>query len=381
MSDFQLIEADEAIKVKNIMVVLYGEPNTTKSSTGFTSENPILLDFDKGVHRAVGRKLVVKFKTWEEVQQFTASGIIKDREIKTLVIDTAGVMMDDFIALYAMKQNPVNQQKGGGLSIKGFGAIKEVYSKFQAECETFEVDLVLLCHSTDQQEGDNIKKRPKMTGGSYDILKQKADLMGFMEMQNNKPILIFSPTDRNVGKNAPGFPTLEIPHFTDPKYKTFLADIILKTKEHLNAMSEDQRIAVQKVENLNLLIADTEDIATLIGFEEEISTLSKPVQIQLMKLYNEKYAALWIDQFVKDKTTLDEFNELVVMANKLSKELQKPIKANMVTTAKQKGFIVSVATKTFIDDPNAKSKPALPAPEEKLDDTTGKQGTISTMLA
>lgn len=352
MSDFQLIEADEAIKVKNIMVVLYGEPNTTKSSTGFTAENPILLDFDKGVHRAVGRKLVVKFKTWEEVQQFTASGIIKDRGIKTLIIDTAGVMMDDFIALFAMKQNPVNQQKGGGLSLKGFGAIKDVYSKFQAECETFEVDLVLLCHSTDQQEGDSVKKRPKMTGGSYDILKQKADLMGFMEMQNNKPVLIFSPTDRNVGKNAPGFPVLEIPHFTDPKFKTFLADIITKTKEHLNAMSEDQRIAVQKIETLNLQISDAVDITDLGDIEIEIATLSKPIQLQISKLYNEKYAVLWIDKFVKDKTTIEEFNEMVTMVNKLSKDLQKLIKNTIVSTAKTKGFMVNIATKIFEKDPN-----------------------------
>lgn len=369
---FQLIEADEAIKVKNIMVVLYGEPNTTKSSTGFTANNPILLDFDKGVHRAVGRKLVVKFQEWKEVQDFLASGIIKERAIETLIVDTAGVMMDDFIALYAMKQNPVNQQKGGGLSLKGFGAIKDVYSKFQAECEAFGVDLVMLCHSTDQQDGDNIKKRPKMTGGSYDILKQKADLMGFMEMQNNEPVLIFSPTDRNVGKNAPGFPLLKIPHFTDPKFKTFLSEIIQKTKDHLNAMSEDQRLAVQKIENINLQIADAKEITDLGDIENEILTLSKPIQIQISKLYNDKYAALWVLQFVKEKKEVDQFNELIDMVNNLGKDLQKIIKPQIMEHAKASGSILNVTTKKFEKDPNFTPTPE-PTKKEKAKSTKGEK--------
>lgn len=366
MSEFQLIEADEAILVKNIMVVLYGEPNTTKTSLSFTTENPILLDFDEGVHRSIGRKLVVKFKHWPEVQKFLDSGIIQERGIKTLVVDTGGVMLDEFIAIHAMNENPQNKKKGGGISQTGFGTVKDIYAKFQTDCRKLGLDVVIICHASDLSDGDLVKKRPKMTGGSYDILKQKADLMGYMEIQNNVPILTFSPTDRNVGKNSPNFPVFKIPHFSEPAFKTFLGDLIQQAKDHLNSLSEEQRAAVQKVEDINLQISDASDLTDLADIETAMESLSRPLQVQILKNYNEKYSILWVAKFVNDKKTPDEFNSLIDLANNLSKDLQSFVKPKVVANAITKGLYLT-KEKKFDKDPNFK-EPAPTVTEPKAEE-------------
>lgn len=377
---FQIIEADEPIKITSIVVVIYGEPSTGKTSLSMTTKNPILLDFDEGVHRAVNRKTTVKFKSWEEVEELLRSGVIQERKITELVIDTGGVMLDDFIALYAMKMNDQNKQKGGGLSLKGYGAVKDIYSKFQAECRQLGINVIILCHSTDQQENDQIRKRPKMTGGSYDILRQKADLMGFMEMKNNKPVINFNPTDRHVGKNAPGFPEMTIPHYTTDEYKTFLGDIIDKTIDHLNALSEEQRIALQKVEDIKESISAASEIADLAEIETQIGELSKPLQVQLMVLFNEKYAEMWKAKFVDGKASLEEFNECAKLSNQLSVDLQKLVKPYIVEKAKGFNFIPNKATKLFEHAPAETPEPSKEETPAK-DAATPKNGTEAKAAA
>ena len=52
----KIVKASEPIKIKTINVLIYGQAGIGKTSTGFTSKNPLCLDFDKGSHRSQFRK-------------------------------------------------------------------------------------------------------------------------------------------------------------------------------------------------------------------------------------------------------------------------------------------------------------------------------------
>jgi len=214
--------ADEPLDIKGLVFVLYGEPGIGKTSIAFTAEKCILEDFDDGVKRAVGRKDFLAVEKWEDVIAFHNSEDFKALAPKTIIIDTVGTMLDNFVAQYVIRQDIKNARNGGELSLQGYGAMKSVFRQFVNNIKTQGIDLIFICHSESQKEGDNIKFIPKMTGGSYDILISEADMVGYMESRNNKRTIQFNPTDRNIGKNTAEFELIEVPHYTEEYYSTLV---------------------------------------------------------------------------------------------------------------------------------------------------------------
>ena len=76
----------EPIQVSRIVLCLYGVPGLGKTSTAFTAEKPILLDFDRGAHRSRNRGDSVQVAKWEDILAITAEDM---KPYKTVVIDTA----------------------------------------------------------------------------------------------------------------------------------------------------------------------------------------------------------------------------------------------------------------------------------------------------
>lgn len=96
-----LIKKPNELTVKNALsALIYGQPGMGKTTLALSSPQPLLLDFDGGVHRvnAAHRVDTVQISKWEEVDEVLTSGEIA--EYKTIVIDTAGKMlsfMDKYI--------------------------------------------------------------------------------------------------------------------------------------------------------------------------------------------------------------------------------------------------------------------------------------------
>ncbi len=267
MSDFlsRIRKASDPIRVKNIIVLLYGDPSMGKTSLSFTAENPFLLDFDRGIQRAVGRGDSMEMVEWADAISFLSAkeNYIEENDIKTVIVDTAGAALDDFAALACIKEDSKNGKRDGGLTIGGYGALKSKFKILKTLAVAKGVDLILICHVKDEKEGDVIKKVPLITGGSYDILKQSSDLIGFMESVNGKRTLDFNPTDRHTGKNSPEFPKFELPHYTAPEWKGFLANIISQTKNKMNEMSESQKVALDALEKSREEFEDCDSIELL----------------------------------------------------------------------------------------------------------------------
>jgi len=314
----QIIRPDEPMTIDNIVVVIFGEPGMRKTSLAYTSEDPFLFDYDNGSHRAVGRKTTARLMKWEETNEGLSQ--IEKGELgfkpKTLIIDTAGTMLDDYIAAYVKKQDFKNSKSGGELSLSGYGALKTVFNQFLSRVRSLKMDLVFVCHSEQFKDGDDVKHRPKMTGGSYDVLISKADLVGYMESKNNESTLDFNPTDRHIGKNTAEFDILQVPHYQDPSFSTLMSNIIRDTKEKIQSKSEEQEKAIELLATHRQTIDNMSKPDEAREVYQEVQKMSPIYRDQLVTLLERKYLGFWEEKFSK----IEDDKGLTEMVQLLSKD-------------------------------------------------------------
>src|SRR5574337_639433 len=96
-----------------IKVLIYGQPGLGKTTLALSTPQPLLLDFDGGIHRVSPQHQTdtLQVTNWDEV----LSALKEDlTSYKTLVIDTAGKMLD-FMTAYLIKNDPKLAKRDGAL--------------------------------------------------------------------------------------------------------------------------------------------------------------------------------------------------------------------------------------------------------------------------
>lgn len=224
----------EPLLVKNIVLVIYSVPGLGKSTLGFSTHAPLVLDFDRGAYRAANRGDSVQVESWVDVTTFTAEDLA---EFKTVVIDTAGRALD-MLSADIIKRNP-KMGRGGALTLQGYGQLKNEFTAWLKLLRTMGKDVVLIAHSSEEKNGDDILERLDVQGGSKGEIYKSADAMGRLSLINGKRVLSFSPTDTSFGKNPGRLDPLQVPEIaTDPEFLGNVSDTI---KNRLNALTEDQQ--------------------------------------------------------------------------------------------------------------------------------------------
>ncbi len=230
----KITKSSDPIEVKTITLCGYSPPGLGKTTLAFTAEKPLLLDFDKGAYRAKNRRDIVQIETWADVQNITAEDLLP---FSTLIVDTAGRALD-VLTSHILKNNPKAANRVGGLSLQGFGELKTVFSTWVKFVRSFGIDVVLLAHSDEQKDGDDLRERLDIQGGSKNEIYKACDVMGRLYLRDGKRMLNFSPTDTAFGKNPAQLPPLEVPNYNNEP--NFLAGVIAKIKASLNEFSAEQ---------------------------------------------------------------------------------------------------------------------------------------------
>lgn len=384
---YKVVRNDEALSLRSLIILLFGEPGVYKTSTSFTADNPMLLAFDaKGLHRAIGRKDAAIFDSWIDCLDFVESGEIEKNQYKTLIIDTGGAMLDKYMTPHILRMNEKYGNGAGGLSLQGYGVMKSTAESFFNKMDEKKVDLIFICHADTEKEFDNLIRVPQMTGGARGILIQNADLIGYVEMRNNKGTIEFSPTQRHAGKNCAQFPILEIPHFEKDaeKFKTFMADIIKHTKQHINKQTEAQRVALKLMEEIRTKITGADSTDVLDKILAEVETFSPGYKAQVNTLYAKKYAELWTTaNFTENVKTPDDFvllsDQIKNLPAIVTPEIHEPYR-NLLQRA---GIIWNKESKKFLykKDQTAATIPAATTPavvESKAAEQSDNSGKVST---
>ncbi len=251
----RITKASEPITVERLNMVIYAAPGLGKTSLAFTADAPLLLDFDKGSHRAANRKDVVLVSDWSDVSGITAEDLAP---FKTIIIDTAGRALDA-ITTDIIRTDPKGH-KNGALTLPGYGVLKTRFGTFLKLMNSFGKDVVLIAHMDEQRNGDEIIERLDVQGGSKGEIYKAADAMGRLAIVNGQRRLLFSPTDAAFGKNPGQLEPLDVPRPDQPEFGTFLATVIQRTKDRLNVLSAEQKAAAEEQEWFREILPTVEDV-------------------------------------------------------------------------------------------------------------------------
>lgn len=277
----RITRATDPITVERLVTCIYAPPGIGKSSVAFTSHKPLLLDFDGGVHRAAFRLDSVPVDTWEDVAEMTREDL---QGYKTLIFDTAGRALD-VLSLYIIRKNPKMGKSGGALTLQGFGELKAQFIAFTRMVRSFGLDVVLLAHSDEQKNGDDLIERIDVQGGSKNEIYKVADLMGRLYIRNGKRYLNFNPSDTAYGKNPGQLKELEVPDLTRADNRSFLGDVTDEVKATLNKLTAEQQESATVLAEWQIKFDSTNTPDEYNAFMAQVGQLPESVKMNVGRLW------------------------------------------------------------------------------------------------
>lgn len=187
-----------------IKMLIYGNPGIGKSTLALSAPSPVLFDFDGGVHRVNGafQCPTLQVNSWDEVLE----GLGEDlSEFDTIVIDTVGKMLD-YMSSYIIKNDPKMAMRDGSLSLKGYGARKNMFINFISKCSMLGKHVVFVAHEKEEKDGEMRIVRPEIGGSSAGDLMKELDLVGYMQAVGTERHIFWSPQEKFYAKNTCNLP-------------------------------------------------------------------------------------------------------------------------------------------------------------------------------
>lgn len=230
-----ITKANEVIEVTALCTTIYSQPGLGKTSLAFTASRPLLLDFDGGAYRAADRGDTVQVGAWSDVASIKPEDLT---EYDTVILDTVGKALD-FLAADILAGNS-RLGYGGALNQQGWGQLGVKFRGFLSSLRRHGKDIILIAHMDEKHDGDTIKERLKIQGGSKDLVLTDSDMIGRISITNRERQLVFNPTETSFGKDPASFDFMAIPDASKPEFKDFMAGVLSGAKEALNALSEAQ---------------------------------------------------------------------------------------------------------------------------------------------
>ncbi len=200
-----------------IKMLVYGQPGIGKSTMALSAPQPVLFDFDGGVQRVnvAFQCPTLQVKRWEDAVAALAELKNGEVECKTIIIDTAGKMLD-YMADYIMREDSKMQMKDGSLSLKGYGARKVMFSNFLREVALMGKNIVFVAHEREDKDGDVRFIRPEIGGSSASDLMKELDLVGYVQAIGNDRTVSWNPQEKFYAKNTCNLPAYQkIPVIVD----------------------------------------------------------------------------------------------------------------------------------------------------------------------
>ena len=265
-----ILKKNDITPERPVILVLYGTPGSGKTSAATTATNPILIDTDRGYDRAVQRVDTLEARNWQDIDSETAT----IKSYRTVIVDTAKAMLDDYLSTYAVEQN----YKLKTNTLKRFGQMADDFKMFVNTLRRGGSDIIFICHDRETAEGDVIRHSPDCTGQSKDLLLRIADQVGYICMSNGRRTVTFEPSDNFVGKNVAGLPSIIIPDSTDPEFPAFMAGIIQKVKDAIMRKSNSQNQSLEMLSDLRDQMASAmteEDTDHLLKASSELPDVLK----------------------------------------------------------------------------------------------------------
>ena len=266
-----MIKRPSELSVKaTLSVLIYGQPGIGKTTFGVSAPDAVLFDYDGGVQRINGAHQVPTLQpiSWEDTNLALQEIQNEMPEIKTIVIDTVGKMLD-YMSAYIIKTDPKMAMRDSSLSLKGYGVRKQMFVNFIKQLSLMGKNVIFIAHEREDKRNETIIKRPEIGGSSQGDLIKELDLVGYMSAYGKDRVITFDPHEEYYAKNTCNLPAaIKLPVVVDESGKGMsnvaFSNIVAQYKvaqekrqdttaryEMLLGLIEETMSAVVDVESLN----------------------------------------------------------------------------------------------------------------------------------
>lgn len=288
---------------KNIIMIISGLPGTGKTSLSLSAPDVLLIDTDNGVCRVnpAHRKDASVCSTYEEI---LADINAAKGKYKTIAIDTCGALID-YLKEWAVRNDPKASKSNGGISLQGFGVVKQEFLRLSNELRKF-FNVIFVFHEQMEKKDEEIIYTLLCEGAAKTLVYQPADLAGHLFIQNGKRYIGFTPTEQYTAKSAYGIKgVIPIPELGEGDTNDFLTKLFDTVRDNLAAETKELSAdkakydaamkrgmdAINSIDKPELIEPCVEEIKQI----DHALTSKKELQAALKKLLDEK--------FVYDKET------------------------------------------------------------------------------
>lgn len=217
-----MIKKPSELSVKDTLsVLIYGQPGIGKTTFGVSAPDAVLFDYDGGVQRINGAHQVPTLQptSWEDTNLALQEIQNEMPEIKTIVIDTVGKMLD-YMSAYIIKTDPKMAMRDGSLSLKGYGVRKQMFVNFIKQLSLMGKNVIFIAHEREDKRNETIIKRPEIGGSSQGDLIKELDLVGYMSAYGKDRVITFDPHEEYYAKNTCNLPAaIKLPVVVDESGK------------------------------------------------------------------------------------------------------------------------------------------------------------------
>lgn len=286
---------------KKISMLITARPGVGKTTLAFSAPKPLLIDLENGVDRVEAcyrsgdvmvaeNHLSDKEKYYSFIRDLQESNL---SEYDTIIIDSLGKFIELAIPV-VISENPINGQKDGKtLSLKGYGAISTKVSEFIKLIKSLGKHIIFIAHVTEIQDGDTVKVRLNIPGGTKDKIWDDIDLGGYMTFLGKDRVIHFSSAEQWDAKgthNVKGMyiiPELKDTndggksadnHFLSDLFKVYVADLNGSKDKYENdtiiyneAMKLKPKILeIKTIEELNVIIQEIRNTKQALSSRDEL---------------------------------------------------------------------------------------------------------------
>ncbi len=283
----RIIKSTEAIPVEHPVFLIFGQPGICKTSLAYSTKDPLLLDFDKGAHRAANRRDTLQIDNWADVNELMVS---PDALVPyaTVIPDTVGRCLDVMTA--DIIHGTPKLGPNGNLSQQGWGVLKNRFRTWTSSLRALGKDVLLIAHDKEDKDGDTRVVRPDIVGGSYGEVMKVADFVGYCYMSGKDRILDFNPTDRWVGKNPGGWAPFKVPPVA--KAQDFMSELFDLGRAALGTISEESALVAALVATWRTTIENYTTAKECTDAIPQIKQLSAAAMPQVSKLLMDRSKVL-----------------------------------------------------------------------------------------
>lgn len=254
----RLVKATDPIVVERPIFLLYGGAGRGKTTLGYSAPTPLLLDFDRGAHRAAFRADTVSIDRWGDIVTLLQQPSTLD-PYETIVLDTVGRCLD-LMTVDLLTAQP-RLARDGVLTQQGWGVLRLRFKTFVDQLRATGRHVLFLAHEREDREGEERLLRPDVPGGSYGELLKSTDFIGWIGIQGrDQRVLDFSPTEQRIGKNPGNWPPMPIPL---AECRDLLTRLFAQAREVLGRVSAEAASLQQQVQTWEATIEASETAEAL----------------------------------------------------------------------------------------------------------------------